>query len=124
MEDERKALSKAVKDLRGKKAQAISENKVFKKNRKQLDDSNYTFVDKSYIKNAIIRAAYHGRDLNGGGIIILVDKAHDIMTEIKAHLIQRAKDNRRCSYKEEDANNICYDDELIVILWDGALSEV
>ncbi len=53
----------------------ISKIKVFKKNRKQLDDSIYTFVDKVLIKHAIIRAAYHGGDLNGGGIIILMDKA-------------------------------------------------
>ncbi len=65
----------------------MSEIKVFKKNWKQLDDSIYTFIDKVLIKHAIIRAAYHGGDLNGDGIIILMDKAHDIITEIKAHLI-------------------------------------
>ncbi len=78
----------------------ISKIKVFKRNRKQLDDSIYTFVDKVLIKHAIIRAAYHGGDLYRGRIIILMDKAHDIMTEIKAHLIQCAKYNTRCSYSK------------------------
>ncbi len=73
----------------------ITDIKVFKQNRKQLDDSIYTFVDKVFIKHAIIRDVYHGGDLNGGGIIILMDKVHDIMTEIKAYLIQCVKDNSR-----------------------------
>ncbi len=96
IEDERKATSKTVKDLRGIRAQVISEIKVFKKNRKELADSIYTFVDKVLIKHAIIIAAYHSGDLNGGVIIILMDKAHDNMSEIKAHLIQCTKDNTRC----------------------------
>ncbi len=39
----------------------------------------------------IIRAAYHGGDLNGGEIIILMDKAHEIMVEIKGHLTKCEK---------------------------------
>ncbi len=66
----------------------------------------------------------HGGDLNWGKIIILMDKAHEIMTEIKVHLIQCAKENPRCSYTEEDVSNICNDHELLLTLLDDALSEV
>ncbi len=76
------------------------------------------------IEHAIIRAVYHGGDLNGGGIIILMDESHDIISEIKAHLIQCAKDNTRCSYSKEDINNISDYHELLLTLWDGALFEV
>ncbi len=53
-----------------------------------------------------------------------MDKIHDILIEINDHLIQCAKDNSRCSYSEEDVNNICDDCELLLTLWDSALSEV
>ncbi len=77
--------------MRGRKAQVTSEINLLKKNRKQLDDSIYTFVDKILIKHGIIRAAYHGGDFNGVGILFLWIITHEIMTEIKGHLSKCAK---------------------------------
>ncbi len=124
LENERKEMTKKVRDLRAMKTKASNEIKEFKKQRKQMDGSIYTFVDRVLQKYGIIRAAYHGGDLNGGGIIILMENAHDIMSEIKEHLLGHAETNPTCSYPKEDIENICDDHELLLTLWDGALSEV
>ncbi len=95
---------------------------MFEKNRKQLDDSIYTFVDKILINHGIIRAAYHGGDITGGGILAIMDSAHEILTGIKGHLISCVNENPSCSYTEDDVTNIYNDHELT--LWDDALSVV
>ncbi len=85
-EDVNKTLTKIVKSLRGKNAQVTSEIKLLIWNKNQLDDSIYLFIDKVLSKHIIIRATFYSKFLNQGGIVILMDKAHDIMTEIKGHL--------------------------------------
>ena len=124
LENERKEIAKQVRDLKAMKTKASNEIKEFKKQRKQMDGSIYTFVDRVLQKYGIIRAAYHGGDLNGGGIIILMENAHDIMSEIKEHLLGHAETNPTCSCPKEDIENLCDDHELLLTLWDGALSEV
>lgn len=88
--------------------------------RKIEGESMYTGVDLILQKFGIVRAAYHGGDLNGGGIKIFMGSAHEIMKEVKEYLLKTK--SRSCEKSDEDIAHLCDEVTTLLTLWDGALS--
>ena len=80
----------------------------------------YMGVDLILQKHGIIRAAYHGRVLNGGNIEKIMANSPAIMAEIKQYLLDTK--HRNCIKSNEDIVELCDDVERLLLFWDGALA--
>ena len=79
-------------------------------------------VDLVLQKYGIIRVANHGEDLNGAGILIVMDKSNEIVTSmIKTIIIDSLSENPQRTKIPKEILEICDDHKD---LWDGAFSQV
>lgn len=85
LERERKGLTTKVENAR--KAVALKKETLLgcRRTRKTEEMSLYTGVDQILQKYNIVRAAYHGGDLNGGGIKILMGESNNIMSDVEQY---------------------------------------
>ena len=89
---------------------------------KNTDESLYNVITKILQKHRIYRAVYHGGDINGVGLKILMANAYEIMDEIKLLLLERRKEDS--DYDEDDILSLCDDVALYLSLWDAAFAAI
>jgi len=121
MEEERDQIGKDLAKLKSQKRAKEKRLKNFKKMRRSAEDSIYTGIDKILKKYGINRAAYHGGDLNGGGVLMLMEYSTEIMKEIGAYLVESKSEKSR--YSDDEILCLCDSYAHLLTVWDGALSE-
>ena len=96
--------------------------KKFKAARKLDDDSLYTGIDNILKSFQIHWAEYHGGDLTGVHLKQLMNNAEEIMNQVSQYLI----DSRHEGSEEtdDDIKQTCENVKTLLLLWDGALSNV
>ncbi|KAL7548721.1 hypothetical protein ACHAWF_011993 [Thalassiosira exigua] len=102
----------------------ITENKKavekFRVNRKSDDVSLYCDIDDILKRYGIHRSAYHGGQINGIGIKLLMDNAAGIMAEIKTLFISKLTVDSRAG--ADKIEKFCSDMTRYFTLWDDAFS--
>ncbi|EJK52479.1 hypothetical protein THAOC_28237 [Thalassiosira oceanica] len=94
----------------------------FRTDRRSERESLYCKIDRILAEYDILRAEYHGGDLTGGHVKILMKKASEIMAQIAACLDEDKSD--RCKLSKEEIEAKCGKYSKLLTSWNAVLSEV
>ena len=122
LQDELVEIKSDIQKMKKQKTGKVETRDGYKRGRKTEDDSLYSQIDQILGSVGIKRAAYHGGDLTGGCIKLLMTHAEDIMKQISIVLINQKSDH--CKLEPGDIQTLCNNCARLLILWDGALSSL
>ena len=125
--NDRAVIMASLKAMRS--SRKIKKDKLdgFKSARKTDKDSLLTGIDAILQGYGIKRQAYHGGDLVGGHIGILMERAEDIMNDVETYLIDSKKNlvnnpTNQVPASDEDIRSMCESIKHLLVLWDMILS--
>ena len=97
----------------------------FKRKWKKDSESIYGGIDKILQKYGIERSAYHGGQINGVHVRILMACCEDFMADVKDFLIAELNpEDTENSFGENEIEELCGDCESYLGLWDAAFAIV
>lgn len=97
----------------------------FKRKWKKDGESIYGGIDKILQKYGIERSAYHGGQINGVHVRILMAYAADFMKDVKEYLLAVSdSDNAENSFGPDKIAELCRNCEAYLGLWDAAFAAV
>lgn len=120
LETEKDALTKRIAELSKQKTIKAKKLTDFARARKSQEDSVYSGIDRILQDYNIQRARYHGGDLTGGHIKVLMENAHQIMERMEQYLWESR--SAQFTGTRDEVKHECDSVCTLLICWDGALS--
>ena len=116
---EREDMKTNIDSMSKKRTAKKAQLEEFRKVRKTDDDSLYSLIDEILIEYGVQRAAYHGGDLTGVCVRVLMTYSVEIMEKIATLLI----DNKspQCTRSDDDIRLLCKKCAVLLTRWDGAM---
>ena len=85
-----------------------------------MEDSVHSGIAKILQNHGIFRAAYHGGDLTGTCILILMDNATQIMADVGDFLVKSRSE--RCTQTNDEIRKVCDNVCTLLTRWGKVLS--
>ena len=120
LEDERREIQGMINEWKEDREKKIEQIAALTRARKTDEDSVYSGIDRILQTYDIIRAAYHGGDLNGVDIRTLMDNATEIMEKIAEYLI--SSKSVQCTKTPAEIRKVCKDAGKLLEQWDAVLT--
>ena len=95
--DRKKELTVSLKAMRDAKTAKVKKLASFASARKSEEHSLVTAIDKIFQEYGILRAQYHGGELSGGHLNLLMDHAKAIMKKVEDQLLQALSDSQNAN---------------------------
>ena len=100
------SIDSTMKSLKAKIKASKKRLEQYRLDRKRQEQSIVSGIDAILKDHRVQRAAYHGGDLQGTGVIKMMEHAVSISTEV-GELFVNNKDSRRCEQSDEEIRDKC-----------------
>ena len=127
--NDRAVIMASLKSMRSTRKDKKDKLDGFALQRKSDDKSLLSGIDAILQRYGIKRQAYHGGDLVGGHIGILMERAEDIIDDVESYLIDSKKNlvndtTNQVPASDEDIRTTCESIKHLLVLWDMIFSLV